>query len=230
MVWMSKSDLIYFYSCPLCFKESLEEEQDLGFVFPMWVGTMTHNYHEYFWSSIFLQDGEIKLPDIPDQFTRNAMLRKNVMNLTCMEIDRWNKLKGSKNVEKLFYPTFTEKRIEVEKEELKGIVDRVEWIKDDDYRIVELKTGKSYLNKHILEISFYKYILEKKFKINITEGRVDYPTTMETKNIIFNEQIMEETKRIINMVKQKIDDEDYFISPQNLCEGHKRELKNKGII
>jgi len=231
MVWISKSDVISFWSCPLCWKES-KEEQIQEFVFPMWVGSMVHDFHNFFWKGVRLESGEVQLPLTPDYFMKNKLVSKYILNLVMMELNRWEEIKKLNNIdiEKLFYPTFIEKRIEVSSEELKGIVDRVEWIGEKNYRIVELKTGRCYLDKHILEISFYKHILEKKYKMNITEGRIDYPTLMETKSIIFNDEIMNRTMDIVKIVKSKIEHNDFFISDENLCEEHYKELKEKGVI
>ena len=117
---------------------------------------------------------------------------------------------GNELWEKLTPKIISEKSIESEKLQLKGIIDRIE-IHKNIYVPVELKTGKmpkeGVWPGHRIQIAAYAMLIEENFNTNVKEGFIRYLDTNETRQIAINpfmkEEIIELTKEIQNLLKNQ---------------------------
>lgn len=109
---------------------------------------------------------------------------------------------GSELWEKLTPKIISEKSIESEKLQLKGIIDCIE-VYENSYIPVELKTGKMPRDGiwpgHRIQIAAYAMLIEENFKTNVKEGFIRYLDTNETRQIAINPFMKEE---IISLVKE----------------------------
>ena len=118
---------------------------------------------------------------------------------------------GSELWEKLTPKIISEKSIESEKLQLKGIIDRIEVYGGSSYIPIELKTGKmpkeGVWPGHRIQIAAYAMLIEENFSTNVKEGFIRYLDTNETRQIAINpfmkEEIIALTKEIQNLLKNQ---------------------------
>ncbi|MAE42600.1 CRISPR-associated protein Cas4 [Candidatus Woesearchaeota archaeon] len=113
-----------------------------------------------------------------------------------------NNVYGKELWEKLTPKILSEMRIESEKLQLRGIIDKVE-VYEDGYVPIELKTGKmpreGMWPGHRIQITAYALMLEEKFNVPIKEGFVHYLDVQEKRHLAMNPFMKEE---IISLVKE----------------------------
>ena len=130
---------------------------------------------------------------------------KNIFNFI-LEYDVY----GNELWEKLTPKIISEKSIESEKLQLKGIIDRIE-VYENSYVPIELKTGKmpkeGVWPGHRIQIAAYAMLIEENFNTNVKEGFIRYLDTNETRQIAINpfmkEEIIDLTKEIQNLLKNQ---------------------------
>jgi len=118
---------------------------------------------------------------------------------------------GSELWEKLTPKIISEKSIESEKLQLKGIIDRIEVYGGSSYIPIELKTGKmpkkGVWPGHRIQIAAYAMLIEENFNTNVKEGFIRYLDTNETRQISINpfmkEEIIELTREIQDLLKNQ---------------------------
>jgi len=134
---------------------------------------------------LILQEAEIR--------TKNIFDFMQEYNLFGQEL--WNKLTPK---------IISEQRVESEKLQLKGIIDRIEVYKDG-YVPIELKTGKmpkeGVWPGHKIQIAAYSMMIEEKFNTKVKEGFVRYLDTNETRQIAINPFMKEEIMNLVNEVQ-----------------------------
>jgi len=112
------------------------------------------------------------------------------------------KIYGQELWDSLTPKIISEQRVESEKLQLKGIVDRIE-VYERGYVPIELKTGKmpkqGVWPGHKIQIVAYAMLLEETFKTKVKEGFVRYLDADETRQIVINPFMKEE---IINLVRE----------------------------
>jgi CRISPR-associated exonuclease Cas4 len=168
--------------------------------------------------------------DIVDVFKRTWPLilneaetrTKNIFNF----IQKHN-IFGKELWEKLTPKIISEKRVESNKLQLRGIIDRIE-VYENGYVPVELKTGKmpkeGVWPGHKIQIAAYAMMIEETFNTNVKEGFVRYLDTKVTRQIAMNPFMKEE---IINLVKEVQD----LLNNQNIpnyCE-NKNKCTHCGV-
>jgi len=151
--------------------------------------------------------------DIVDVFKKTWPLILNEAELRAKNIFDFivkHNVYGNELWEKLTPKIISEKSIESEKLQLKGIIDRIE-MHEDGYIPIELKTGKMpkegvWLG-HRIQIAAYAMLIEENFNTNVKEGFVRYLDTNETRQIAINpfmkEEIIDLTKEIQNLLKNQ---------------------------
>ncbi|MEK6876096.1 MAG: CRISPR-associated protein Cas4, partial [Nanoarchaeota archaeon] len=129
---------------------------------------------------------------------KEAELRANNIFNFILEYDVY----GSELWEKLTPKIISEKMVESEKLQLKGVIDRIE-VYQNSYVPVELKTGKmpkeGVWPGHRIQIAAYAMLIEENFNTNVKEGLIRYLDTNETRQIAINPFMKEE---IIGLVKE----------------------------
>ncbi len=109
---------------------------------------------------------------------------------------------GNELWEKLTPKIISEKSVESEKLQLKGIIDRIE-IHKNSYVPIELKTGKmpkeGVWPGHRIQIAAYAMLIEENFSTNVKEGFIRYLDTNETRQIAINPFMKDE---IIGLIKE----------------------------
>ena len=132
---------------------------------------------------LILQEAEIRSKNIFDFIQKYDIYGKEL----------WSKLTPK---------IISEQRLESEKLQLKGIIDRIE-IYENSYVPVELKTGKmpkeGVWPGHKIQIAAYSMLIEEKFNTQVKEGFIRYLDVNETIQIAINPFMKEE---IINLVKE----------------------------
>lgn len=122
---------------------------------------------------------------------------KNIFNFI-LEYDVY----GSELWEKLTPKIISEKSVESDKLQLKGIIDCIEIYKNN-YVPIELKTGKmpkeGVWPGHRIQIAAYAMLIEENFNTNVKEGFIRYLDTNETRHITINPFMKEE---IVGLVKE----------------------------
>jgi len=121
---------------------------------------------------------------------------------------RKHNIYGNELWEKLTPKIVSEKRIESEKLQLKGIVDRIE-VYENCYVPIELKTGKmpkeGVWPGHRIQIAAYAMLIEENFNTSVKEGFIRYLDTNQTRQITINpfmkEEIISLTKEIQELLK-----------------------------
>jgi CRISPR-associated exonuclease Cas4 len=152
--------------------------------------------------------------DIVDVFRKNWPLilteaesrTKNIFDFIIK-----NEVYGRELWKKLTPKIISEKRVESDKLQLKGIVDRIE-VYEKGYVPVELKTGKmpkqGVWPSHRIQIAAYAMLIEEKFNTTVKEGFVRYLDTQKTRQISINpfmkEEIVDLTKEIQRLLKAQI--------------------------
>jgi len=118
----------------------------------------------------------------------------------------------------------SEQRVESEKLQLKGIIDRIE-VYEDGYVPIELKTGKmpkqGVWPGHRIQIAAYALLLEEKFKTKVKEGFVCYLDVNETRQISINPFMKEEIIKLINEIQGLLKNHDI----PNYCENKNKCVK-----
>ena len=151
--------------------------------------------------------------DIVDVFKKTWPLILNEAELRAKNIFDFvvkHNVYGSDLWEKLTPKIISEKSIESEKLQLKGIIDRIE-IYEDRYVPIELKTGKMPKDGvwpgHRIQIAAYAMLIEENFNTNVKKGFIRYLDTNETRQIAINpfmkEEIIDLTKEIQNLLKNR---------------------------
>src|SRR3990167_10886369 len=109
---------------------------------------------------------------------------------------------GNELWEKLTPKIISEKSVESEKLQLKGIIDRIE-VYENSYVPIELKTGKmpkeGVWPGHRIQIAAYALLLEEKFKTSVKEGFIYYMDAKESRHIAINPFMKEE---IVGLVRE----------------------------
>jgi len=168
--------------------------------------------------------------DIVDVFKRTwplildeAELRaKNISN----SIKKFN-VYGKELWQKLTPKIISEKRVQSEKLQLKGIIDRIE-VYEDGYVPIELKTGKmpkeGVWPGHRIQIAAYSMLIEEKFNTTVKEGFVRYLDSKETRHITINPFMREEITNLVKEVQNLLKNQ----QPPNYCE-NKNKCTNCGL-
>lgn len=147
---------------------------------------------------------------------------KNIFNFV-LEYDVY----GSELWEKLTPKIISEKRIESEKLQLKGIIDRIE-IHKNSYVPIELKTGKMPKDGvwpgHRIQIAAYAMLIEESFNTNVKEGFIRYLDTNETRRIVINPFMKEEIIALIKEIQKLLERQEI----PNYCE-NKNKCINCGL-
>ena len=98
----------------------------------------------------------------------------------------------------------SEQRVESEKLQLKGIVDRIE-VYENGYVPIELKTGKipkqGVWPGHRIQIAAYAMLIEENFNTSVKVGFIRYLDTNETRQIAINPFMKEEIIKLVNEVQ-----------------------------
>lgn len=168
--------------------------------------------------------------DIVDVFKRTwplilneAEIRaKNIFDFTLKQ-----NIYGKELWEKLTPKILSEQRVESDKLQLRGIVDRIE-VYEQSYVPVELKTGKMPKDGvwpgHRIQIAAYAMMIEEKFNTNVKEGFVNYLDAKETRHIAINPFMRVEIINLVNEVQELLKSQ----SPPNYCE-NRNKCTNCGI-
>ena len=118
----------------------------------------------------------------------------------------------------------SEQRVESEKLQLKGIVDRIE-VYENGYVPSELKTGKmpreGVWPGHRIQIAAYALLLEEKFKTKVKEGFVRCLDVNETRKISINPFMKEEIIKLVNEIQGLLKDPNI----PNYCENKNKCVK-----
>jgi len=165
--------------------------------------------------------------DIVDVFKRTWPLilneaetrSKNILDF----IQKYN-IYGKELWEKLTPKIISEQRVESEKLQLKGIVDRIE-VYENGYVPIELKTGKmpkqGVWPGHRIQIAAYALLLEEKFKTNVKEGFVRYLDVNETRQIAINPFMKDEIIKLVREVQNLLKSQNL----PNYCENKNKCAK-----
>ncbi len=109
---------------------------------------------------------------------------------------------GKELWEKLIPKIISERSMESEKLQLRGIIDRIE-VYEHGYVPVELKTGKMPKDGvwpgHRIQIAAYAMLIEENFNTSVKEGLIRYLETNETRQIAINPFMKVE---IISLVRE----------------------------
>ena len=110
--------------------------------------------------------------------------------------------------EQLTPKIISEIRIDSNRLQLRGIVDKVE-IHENCYVPIELKTGKmpkeGVWPGHRIQIAAYSMLIEEKFKTNVKEGFIQYLDAKETKRIVINPYMRQEIMTLIKEVQDLLE-------------------------
>ncbi|MFQ6118735.1 MAG: PD-(D/E)XK nuclease family protein [Methanosarcinales archaeon] len=215
---LSKSKIDTYEQCPRKFKYAIIDKIPPKPPSPALIlGRSVHEIAENIWKEGLLKVNGDKIT-LDLEPSDNPTLNRHIHNLMRLERKRWELCKIKSMPKKYFFPRLVEEKIENEKLQINGIVDRVDRELDDSYSIIEIKTGKVHEFKNYkFELKFYKYLLmSKKILDNkIKRGVVIFTKTGEVK--VGKLGSLGWVKRKINKVRRKIKEERFERNITTLC-------------
>jgi len=191
---ISKTRFMKFNYCPLSFKYQWIYGLPIKETKEMVLGHNLHLMNKIFWRTIpielikrndFDELLNFYIKNIPKEYKNNEEILRLSKSFITFEQNRitdiTNKLGNEKHIiKKYIYPFLLEVPIENYTYNIMGIIDRIDFLSNNKFAIIEYKFGKykeyeNYYNKVSidLEMHFYKLLLEKDAYIVNSENKIE---------------------------------------------------------
>lgn len=202
---LSKSAIGTFKKCPRSWKYIYIDKIQIEVVrSELELGIKVHQFMAEMWSKNLLKFSNDSI-ELNCPVDGSDIFKRHVSNIVETENKRWNICKTKPNPNDYFYPIFIEKEIIVKELGVKGIVDQVCRELNDEYSVVEIKSGKPIYPKDILfELNFYKYLIDNSNLLDkkIQKGVVYYTSTNDI--VIMDLKNSSGIKRTVSNIQSKI--------------------------
>lgn len=220
---INKSSIKIFLSCPAKFKQEVIDGKVHEQTEDEFQGKIVHKFIENFWKVVNIENGNLKykLEDIlPERelIEKYPKVKNSINNFIKFQEKRFNFLKLYKK-ENLFKPVLVEKTLVNEKLGIFGTPDYVDMNMDETYNVIDIKTNREFkFEEHLLDLIFYKYLLQNTTGIDPTFGIIYNPFVDNYKIIKLKESDIENLKNLIKLIKSCIKENNFPHWPGCNCE------------
>lgn len=222
MIRISKSKALTFMNCPLQYKLQYILDIPCPPNFYMIRGKEIHDDVNKFFDMFnpldignpVTQFNRIIRNIANDRFIKYQEFYESFLNY---EIWRWtemlNAFRGDKSQMKLFFkPYMREEKIEIRENgnEIVGILDRVDYVPNVGYVILDYKTGNvGSIKDYLFELGIYVYLFRKKFKKDVMKvGIIGLKNRkLFLKNV--SDDMVNNSMRELNKIIKSIENEDF---------------------
>ena len=214
---LNKSNISLYRKCPKAFYYAyIKKLPGRPPSKEMFVGEQVHLFARDMWDKNFLKvvNDEVIL----DYTHPHDEVNRHIKNIVEIENKRWKLCKEKSNPEHYFFPVLVEKKIVLPELNIDGIVDRVSLELDDEYSLVEMKTGRAIMNGGLMfELNFYKYLVDSSRILDkrIKRGIIYFTSTNE----VICKKLKEpwQIKKMVKTITEKIDSNIFPMNVTPLC-------------